>query len=749
MWIRHLKIHRLTSSRDCFFSPSPSILPALDLDADKQAFVAAVMAPLGDDPPRLELLEECLAIAGTYPCAIQGDPIELATQRMRETAPSFPWHHRLGLILPALLFLIAGWFCLFGPPAWKSLDEVLLANRILGSMSDMCCAEKYVPSFANIGLRVREFEDVPQIRRVIRRMDRDSRLLVYGDLAQEDKVARWKAVWDRYPEDPAHFMAYAYKHQEINKEWPAELVTQGEALDPGNGWFRFLAASAKVASSLGTAPPPPSPPKGRAALAAGKPPHRMAKPLRPITDPAAFAEGFTMLEEAMATPRWDDYVPTLNRIRFEAVPPGQNFGEHALNLVMAAFQPEDWGSGWEGLRSWQDALGVAIGQAAKDGDRAKLEKLAATLEQLEFRLAAMPAELVPRYFARVLVFYAYRDLAKAWTDLGEVAKATRFDTAADVLDPKLHPRPSFPPDDLDEGRGSGFTSKFYSGSRAQYSTPVTEPELRGGRLAEYAVYERFIVHAVAVFVLLVGIVVMVAMWRDRHVLGLLPARLSGLLDSGDRARVFALGWILPLLLYLISTRSSLLAPRDTGLGEVRFLLWLLQAGSLVMAIILLTIDVTRRTLARRCPMLAMETRGSRIEGWLGLLALAMIPAAALLPRLISSGGLRETLGWSVAGLMAGVPLLWLVNMAIYQFSGNYARRLHRALLLRSVVWPLALLMLPAAVALPCLRKEESYWITRLGYDAFTPENNIFNTRTDRQTAEGVRAETLKALESLR
>jgi hypothetical protein len=447
-------------------------------------------------------------------------------------------------------------------------------------------------------------------------------------------------------------------------------------------------------------------------------------------------------------PRWDDFFLTLNRIRFEASGVPQNFAEHAAGQVMAITQPEDWDRGWSAAGNYREAFSLAASQAARDADRERLERLGRTLQRMGQRMAEMPGEFFPRAMARNLQLSGCRALAKAWDDLDEREKARPFEDLARALDPKRHPPPTMPPDALDEYRGSGFVLRAYKGSRQPYSTPVTEAELRGGRLAEYALYERFIVHAGAAFLFLVAIIVSVAVWRDRRVLGSLPARLMGLLRPRDRALNLGLGLLLPAALYVLSTCSGWIAPRDKGLDGTRFILWLIQVVSLGIAAILLTLHSTRRCLARRGTMLAMEVRGPFPMLWMGILALGMIPVAAVMPRLMNSSGPGTMLCWITAGFMAGMPLLWLLNLAAYQFAGNPARRLHRALLLRAVVWPVALLMVMAAVAIPFLQQEERYWIGRLGYDAHTPTFDFFNTRTDQEYADWIRAEMKRELERL-
>ncbi len=720
----------------------------MDLDADKQAFVDAVMQPLGDDATQRDLLEECLAVAETYPRLVQGDRAELATRRMQETAASFKRRYRLGLWVPALLVLVAAWFTVIGPPALKSLDEVLLSNRITDSMGGGCCSHHGVPGFPRFGERPNNWEDEPALQRFTRRIDPAKRFMLLGDLSMAGEEARWKAVWDRYPEDPASFLAWAIKYQRVHKAWPADFVETGEKLDPGNGWFRFLAAASKIKSAVGDQPPPKFTREERRALGDKRyvPP---PKPERAVLQPAIFAEAHAMLEQALAMPRWDDYLTKLDLIRFEAAPAATDFSEFVASEALAICQPEDWASGWMEVNSYRDAFTFAAQQAAKDGDREGLERLTGKLEQMQLRLASMPTELLPRIIARSVQIYAYRAFAKAWNDLGDAGKATPFEDAARDLDPKLHPPPVLPPDALDEHRGSGFVLEAYRGMRWPHSTAVTEPELRGGRLAEYAMYERFIVHVGEAFLFLVAIIVGRGIHRDRRVLGALPFRLTDLLRPSDHAAILVIGFVLPVAVYLLCTHSPWFAPRDTGLSQDTFILWLFQVISLGVAVILLSLHLARRRLGQRIPMLAMEAGAAGPTLWMGILALGMIPVAALLPRVIDSSEFVTMLCWTWAGFMAGMPLLWLINLGSHLVSGIPARRLHRTTLVCCLLWPVALLMVIGAASLPLLHAEERYWVARLDFEKPSPSNNQFNSRPERENADWINEETRRAVEGLR
>ena len=76
-------------------------------------------------------------------------------------------------------------------------------------------------------------------------------------------------------------------------------------------------------------------------------------------------------------------------------------------------------------------------------------------------------------------------------------KAAEFEAVAWKLDRKTSPPPPALPDALDEYRGSGPVLALYPSRINVGAGPVTEAELRGGRMAEYSLYERFMLHVAA------------------------------------------------------------------------------------------------------------------------------------------------------------------------------------------------------------------------------------------------------------
>jgi hypothetical protein len=715
----------------------------LDLDADKQAFVDAVMEPLGEDSARRGILEDCLGMAESFPRVSQGDSMDAATERMRKSARGFGASRGVRRSVWMVAVLGGAWFAVVGLPALRSWDRILVANRLSNSVSSMCCEHGDIPIFPRIFHDPPEYEEGPSFRRVLERMEPDQRLILTGDREHGD-MARWMAVWERYPDDPAHFYAYALRHLNACKCWPDRLVETGEKLDPENGWFRLMAGTDLLRTAVvDWTPPLVGPPRPRSLP--DKP-----KVQRVIVKQAAFDRAFELLDQALAMPRWDDYDTTLNRIRFAVTPVPEDFSRYTAYRYLSSLQPEDLSDAWGGFRVYTDAFSLAVGKAAKDGDRQRMEELGGRLHQISERLAGMETRYFPRLILRNFGMTGSRALAKGWKDLGDSARALPYELAANTLDPKRSKPPTPPPDAMDEGRSSGFSSKTHFASRPAHASAVTEPEVRGGRLAEYALYERFMTHAAATVLGLIVVFLVIAWRRDRKRLGLLPTRLMGLLGIRDHALILLLGLGLPLGLYVISTRAGYLGAREFALGGNSFVLWMLQILALVIGIVLVSLLAARWRLSRRATMLGIGGRWMEPEVWVAVLALGMIPVAAALPKLLAVGGkVLEMLAWISAGFMAGLPLIWLLYLAAYQFAGNPERRLHRALLTRGAAWPVALAIVIAALAVYGLHQEEKYWVARMDYDALDEKTNMLSSRGEWEEAEWVKAEVKRVLEGLR
>ena len=723
----------------------------MQLDPQRQAFVDAVMKPLGDDRARRKLLEKVAALAETLPAAVDNDRIRSATDRMESTARPFPLRHRIGLAVVTAVALVVPWLTVAGPAARESLGGIWTGNLTTAVTSTVCCSRPEVPTLP--GIPDAEL-DHRFIRHLEKRVSSSDLALLAGDFLQESPSAQWKPLLDAHPEDPWHYFAYAIAFQREHKRWPDRFVETGEELDPGNGWFRLMRGASKMEAAIGTAPPPRiSRAEKLAARAQGLPPPKapcVEKPPRVVIDPKAFQEGWDDLAAALAMPRLDDYLERLNAIRLAAFPAAVDFPDLCSYQVLSYGQPEDIWSGWMDLNRYAEAFRLAADQATKAADKQRLLDLG-RLHSLTVRVSCHNSSgVLPAMVARRFAQDVALGLSKAWSDLGDATEAKRYETLADQLNPKHHPDPQAPPDALTEDRGSNLASSAtgFRSNGSPASVPVTEPELRGGRLAEYAMYERLMMHAVAVLLTLALVFLLLVPWRSRNELGLLPGRLAGLLDRRDHAWIAPLGVLLPAGLYVFSTRVPWMDSRDLSLSGDRFSLWLIQAVALVVAIVLGTLQATRWRLGRRGAVLAL--------GWVGVdpgrllfpVTLALIPIASVLSKLAESWNLSEP--WApilVASLLA-FPLIWLFIIAIGCFRRAPDRTLHRATLMVAARPFVAAAMVATVFAISSIHREEKYWTAQADFDDLKSGHTVFVPRFEVEYGQWIAQETLRRLDEM-
>ena len=723
----------------------------MELDRERQAFVDAVMKPLGDDGARRDLLEKAVALAETLPAAVEVDRIRSATDRMESTARRFPLRHRIGLAAVTAVALVVPWLTVAGPAERESLAAIWTGNLTTAVTSTVCCSRPEVPTLPGIPDDEGEHRFIHHIEDKVSPSDLE---LLAGDFLQDSPSARWKPLWDSHPRDPWHYFAYAIAFQREHKRWPDRFVETGEELDPGNGWFRLMRGASKLEIAIGTAPPPRiSRAEKLAARAKGLPPPKapyVEKPPRVVVDAKAFHEGWDDLATALAMPRLDDYTGRLNAIRRDAFPAAVDYPDLCSYQVLSYGQPEDFWSGWGDLKRYAEAFGFAADQAAKDGDKERLLDLGRLHSRIVRAMCRNSSGVLPGMISRHLAQNVALELSKAWSELGDAAEAKRYRTLADQLSTKLHPDPQAPPDALSENRGSNLinSSAGYLSRRNPASVPVTESELRGGRLAEYAMYERLMIHGVAGLLTLALLFLLFVPWRSRKELGLLPSRLAGLLDRRDHVWIALLGVLLPAGLYVFSTRVPWMDSREFSLSANRFFLWLEQAVALVVAIVLGTLQATRWRLGRRGAVLAL--------GWVGVdpgrllfpVTLALIPIASVLSKLAESWNPSEPwLPILVAALLA-FPLIWLVMIASGCFRHAPDRTLHRATLMVAARPYVAAAMVATAFAISSIHREEKHWTAQADFDDLKSGYTVFVPRFEVEYGQWIAQETLRRLDEM-
>lgn len=722
----------------------------MELEPSQQAFVDATIRPLEDKPDMEDVLGAAVGTAATFP-GQSGDDVSRATERMRKTGGSFKIRNKLAMGLSFAIAAMAAWTAVIGPPAFGSIKRIMLGNRIMSLMSSMCCSYRTVPPLPFFRGKQRGLEEDPLTRMIAERTSEKDRRLLLGDLREAYPVQRWKNVWDEYPDDPRHYFAYAAAYHQQHGKWPDDLVEIGERLDPGNGWFRLLKGAAKLSASIGEPKPAPAPP-GKSSYSAtrgwGSRAPKPPKPERMILDITLYREGIDLMEEALAMPRLDDYRRSLQGLRFGATPPVVDLADHYAASMPFWLQPEINGTGWLTLRAYSEAFSLAAADAAKRGDRRELEKIRDRSVRLSGRLVEVPSSLLSKILAKVVLVRPAKSLAQAWIDVGEPEKGKEFEFVLWRYDPKTTPFPVPPKDALDENRGSGMLAETHMGSLRAGSIPVTEPELRGGRLAEYSLYERLMLHVAAIVLFIAILYLGISGVISRGKLGLLPDRMVDLLSFRDHLWILFLGVVVPFSLYVVATRSSWLASREFALSQDRFFMWFIQALTLVALVILWCLQTICRRLKRRGSILVLGWRGLNPGAWLSAMAAATMIAGPRLLDATPDDTLLWKLLWASLVMIAGLAWLWILTLASAQIPSR-ERKLHRAILRRAMIPYVALALGLAALPIPLIQSEERHWVSRIDFEALRPESNMFEPRTEAEHAEWIGQQLRRAINEMK
>lgn len=699
----------------------------MNLTPEQRSFVDAVLKPLGDDDSRRELLEESLVLATTLPIPPQGDPVQVACTRMEATAKSFALRPRLAQVALVVIFLVIPWLSWLSPESRSSFKRLLASAEF---------ADDIIPSeVADMILGDHGDSEAASARMISRLIPADRQLVAMGDLGASDPISRWKAVWDAHPNDPAHFMAYASEVRFTTQEWPADLVETGERLDPGNGWFRLLHAAARIEDAV---EPPVRTRSG---------PARSTVPLAPtVKDPAILKEILSEMERVVSMPRLDDYQRKLNTERLRGWPAPVEYPDQVLSMLFRFQHPEVRVSSPSEVRQLANLFSAAAHEACASGDRASLDRIAALFQSTFRKLAENPALMPQRLIASAMMVEGGRSISFAYTLLGDSPKALAF-SSLDGLDRRKVLRVAPAPDALSEGRGSQLTSMMYSGNFPG-TTPVSERELRGARLAEYAMAERLLFHMVTLLSgLLLGVVILLSL-RHRKASGLLGARLPDLLSPGDRLVIAMTGIALPALVYVAVVHAPWSRLRDFTINEWHFDLMLMQVSALPVAVILCTVQAIRWRLGRRGAILALGWNGFDPGWWLVPMALSAIPAVEYLPGIFQKWSLDEDWATMAAWSLIGLPCAWLFVLAVGHLRASAERRVHRSAVIRALAPFMAVAFILAAMGTHAIHEVEKHWTRQIDFEAVTAERIAFESRVNREHADWLQAEQLRHLRAL-
>lgn len=684
-----------------------------DLDPDKQAFVNAVLAPLPPDDKARDMLEQSVQVASQVLRDGGSEEARVAAARMQATAPGYRRRRSLLHILGGAVMFGIAWFSLFSATARDSVSSML-------EVSD--AAHKVVPRFLR-KLLVADAYTVGEIRdrRMAERIAPEHRLVALGDLSQESPELRWKAVWDRYPESPAHFMIYAATYHTEQGKWPEDFVATGERLDPENGWFRFLTLMPRANKVLEPGTP--------ATYSRGRGPRTMLTPAVPpsVKDEAGLREILAEWDRVLEKPRLQGYRTDLFPLRMAGLLPPEDYPDQAFSCAFGFARPDGDSVYWRSVAPFHESFVTALADYyVSKGDLGSLMALSGRFVKTLERLAEGPAGLNQRVMIRPASKTA-KALADAFSRMADPARESRFLALSRDLDFRVKKAPVITtPDALDERRSSALALNFFSGMNR--FTAIEEKDLRGGRLAEYAMIERMLMYEVVLLMAAVILCLWLAGFRERRGPRQLCSRLTGLLRPADRAWVIGLGILLPVAVYLACLYLPWLEIRDFTLFSDRVALVLGLACGLFLCFVLCIVETLRWRLACRAAIagFGFGSPGLQPGRWIAVLALLSMPALIAADKAFGKWSMDERWIKAVYGSLAALPLLWILWTSIAFFMGPAPRRMQRLTLARATLPYMILAALLAALAIPAFHQEEKYWTRRIVFESVNVNNPRFN-----------------------
>ncbi|MCW1914876.1 hypothetical protein OJ996_14910 [Luteolibacter sp. GHJ8] len=678
----------------------------VDLDSDKQDLVDVVLIPLKEDQASRKVLEDTLRLASGMPTSVAPDAFPVVTDRMRSTALTSKFRALVPRLATLLVLTLSLGF-LFSPATRQSLWRIRMATDSF---------DKFIPNEVE-ELLIGEPDDEDARSWIMSRIAHDQRLVAMGDLQGIDDARRWKAVWEAHEEDPAHFYAYVLAYRGSWYKWPENWVATGEKLDPDNGWFALIDACSRIGDVI--EPATRKTKKGWGSRAVITP----AKPAR-VKDEAELKVILAEIDHALALPAWTDFRSRLSALRMSAWSAPVDYPEQLLFSQFKRQHPE--GRPFDSGCLDQLPLlfqGAAL-HFANTGNRRELDELARRYERIFQTFCKRDQSDLNQ---GVILWQAATLGAKAIEDaygiMGDPAVAARFKSfaeaprRAELKDASRIPRGSFT-DQRASNLAEGWTIGRYPGVSA-----LMESELRGGRLAEYAMGERVLMHVLsALLCCMLGLILFTAHY-PRPGLRRLADRLLQLLAWRDWLWIVGLGMALPIALYLLLQRLPWPGFRNHTMERSQTFLMALQLTGLALSLLLCTVEVARWRLAKRAWGVGFGWRLIDAGPAFALFALGSMPVMSAVPTLAHIPRMDGDWIEAVIATVLGLPALWASMILVGCYLKKSPRRLHRLILLRACTPVMALALGLSVLSIFVIHAEEKKWTARIEFESVTNKDH--------------------------
>lgn len=625
-------------------------------------FVETATAPLEEENPELQL-----RIQQELRERIDSEDdvsIEEVTERLKGRSPGTRWVIGFGVVVAVLSLLMF----------WRAA-AVYEAARTISALTS-AYAGPALPS-----ARFGEQEGLTE----------EERLILFGSP---------EALWNLRPDHPPYFARYVGSQMSRSRSFETEWFVKAEEIDPDNGWYWMMAAGVEADGAVERQTIPWSRRK----------PEKL--PGFDIKDPAKVETARALIRKAIGKPRWEDYSGELTVKRMALLPEPTDYFDYIGIIGMMAAMDFPSARVIPAFRVMEAEI-VRVGD---EGDREGYAVLRDEVRHLMEKLVGGDDQLVlDRLIAKAGLKALAHRMEEAAAKLGHHEDEEAFGEVVRRLDTNNH-RSEEQEDALwdverlvETRAGSlGAISLPILAKQSMNPVPITEAELEPMRRAEYALLGR----SVAVFGwLLVGLLLLTGL-AIRQMKGKtgawLPKRLVGALGAKDWAWIIGLGWLAPVVWYVVIAELSPLAVHEWNMRRTTFMLPLAQPLAALCLLLIAPVVVARWRLSNAVGFLGVKYR-VRWIGWTALAAAALsIPVLGLMFAAEWWADVFFTTGLILLGLAA----LWLVATPIAAFftRGRHAlgRDLVAVVFWRCCGW-LMLLMVLAAFA---YEAAERRWVAR-------------------------------------
>lgn len=528
------------------------------------------------------------------------------------------------------------------------------------------------------------------------------RLLLLGDEAASDGAERWRPLWQSDPMNRVYFAKYILEYRAAHEGISDALLAEAEKIDPDNGWYLAMSASAKLGAKVMTQEK-----QSRADLKAGKP-----RTWR-VIDEAAYRLARDQFYRAVAKRDFMNHVNELRREQLAHLPPPHDFSSqislyrwmsedtsdvvpmlrvsrlisHEANRCVAENDANGFRQVFQAWKRWihysiQDdgtLLSVVVAKSAVESSLQSLRVGAEYFGMID------EAEALRKMEGDFAADKARREVMKSKVSDEVVTIEKHASMISGVALPMLMGVLKSPP-------------RF------------TEEELKPGRLVEYALFGQISMRAFALLLLLAAGAV--ALVRFRHgVYGRrLSQRLCALLRASDGWAMVVCGVVLPCAWFYLLTCCTPLSYKDWSVRYTTGVMVAGQWGGLVILMLTASVSAVAWRLDKRLRFLGRTPKTAWFGWGVTLCAMLSIPLFGMFPWLPAP--FTEYAQW-FGGAIGGVVALWLFSGLFSWVTGFPGEGAVRRVAITRLLVPVWLIGAVLCSALSYAHiVEERYWFKR-------------------------------------